>query len=178
MGDSFSINTIQTFKHQELTMNEVSDVSDIIKEMIKIKNDRTRIVKKQTLSYSIQDKIVLNNIPKNLAELITKKHVDVYDIVEEAVKNLEEFDACLREDLYDFYYEVYIKLLIEMEIESDDIIKIQEISGILYTQLNQAIKEELFEGKVSPIPENKISTYISAITAYVFYKCKFLIPIE
>lgn len=178
MGDSFKIDKVGILKHQEITMNEISDVSDIIKEMIKIRNDRTRVVKKQTLPYDIQDKLILNNIPQTLAALITRKHIDVYEVIEEAIRSLEDFDACLREDLYDFYYENYINILIEMEIESNDLTKIKEISGVLYTQLNKSIKEELFEGKASVIPENKIDTYISAITAYVFYKCKFLIPME
>jgi hypothetical protein len=178
MGDSFNIQKISSFKNFEITMSEVSDVSDIIKQMIVIKNDKTRVIKKQTLSYSIEDKITLNNIPKSLAELIKKKHIDAYDIVEEAIKSLEEFNACLREDLYDFYYETYINILIDMQLESDDFSQIKEKSGNLYMQLNNVIKNELFEGKASSIPENKINTYISAITSYVFYKCKFLIPIE
>ncbi len=65
-----------------------------------------------------------------------------------------------------------------MELESDDLLKIKEKSGEVYRHLNKAIKNELFEGKVCTIPENKVDTYISAISSYVFYKCKFLIPIE
>ena len=178
MGDSFNINSVESLKNYEISMNEVSDVSSIIKEMILIKNDKKRVVKKQTLPYNIEDKIKLNNIPKNLAELLTRKHIDAYDIVDEAVISLEEFNACLREDLYDFYYEIYIDILNSMKINFDDLDSIKVSSGEIYTKLNKLIKIELFENKVTKIPENKIDTYISAITAYVFYKCKFLIPIE
>lgn len=178
MGDSFNIDKVGILKNFDITMNEVSDVSNVIKQMIVIKNDKSRAIKKQTLPYSIEDKIALNNIPKSLADLIKKRHIDAYDIVEEAIKNLAEYDACLREDLYDFYYETYINILIDMELESDDLLKIKEKSGEVYRHLNKAIKNELFEGKVCTIPENKVDTYISAISSYVFYKCKFLIPIE
>lgn len=178
MRDNFNINTVSVMKNFDITMNEVSDISNIIRQMIVIKNDKTRTIKKQTLPYSIEDKILLNNIPKSLADLIKRRHIDAYDIVEEAIKNLAEYDACLREDLYDFYYETYINILINLELESNDLIKIKEKSGEVYRQINLDIKNELFEGKLSSIPENKIDTYISAITSYVFYKCKFLIPIE
>ncbi|BCJ97052.1 hypothetical protein [Anaerocolumna chitinilytica] len=178
MRDSFNINTVGIMKNFDITMNEVSDISNIIRQMIVVKNDKTRTIKKQTLPYSIEDKILLNNIPRSLADLIKRRHIDAYDIVEEAIKNLAEYDACLREDLYDFYYETYVNILINLELDSDDLIKIKEKSGEVYRQINLDIKNELFEGKLSSIPENKIDTYISAITSYVFYKCKFLIPIE
>lgn len=178
MGDSFNIEKVSVLKNFDITMNEVSDVSDIIKKMIVIRNDKTRVIKKQTLAYSIEEKIELNCISNNLAKLITKKHIDAYDIVEEAIISLEEFNACLREDLYDYYYESYMSVLIDMKIESEDLLVIRKTADEIYLHVNKSIKRELFEGKVSLIPENKIDTYISSITSYVFYKCKFLIPIE
>lgn len=178
MGDSFSIERVGTFKNFDITMSEVSDVSNIIKNMILIKNDRTRVIKKQTLAYNVEDKIKLNCISTNLAQIITKHHIEAYDIVEEAINSMEEFEACLREDLYDYYWQTYITTLIDLEVEFNDLTSIKEKSDLIYKLVNKNIKVELFEGKQSTIPENKIETYISAITAFVFYKCKFLIPLE
>lgn len=65
-----------------------------------------------------------------------------------------------------------------MQIDATDYMKIKQYSTEIYNLIIKKINSELFDGKRSDIPANKKVTYIGAITAYVFYKCKFLIPIE
>ncbi|MGG7175516.1 hypothetical protein ACQPV1_19780 [Clostridium neonatale] len=177
MGDEFHIDNIEEFNCDILPV-EISDVSKIIKEMISIKNSGKSISGKKKKSYDINDKIKLNNISSNIASKIIKYHLESYDIIDDAISCLQEQEFSIREDLYDYYWEVYIDILIEYDIDNKDIERVKETSNNIYSALLKKIKSELFNGKKSDIPTNKVVTYIGAITAYVFYKCKFLIPVE
>lgn len=177
MGDEFNIDKIENLicNVQE---TELSDISRIIKEMISIKNSQHKPVEKKKRSYDIVEKINLNNISKNIASKIKKYHIDSYDIVDEALKCLSEYDMSIRDDLYDYYWDVYIDILIELGIDDDDYEKIKESVDEIYLEVLKKTNGQIFIGKKSDIPTNKRVTYIGAITSYVFYKCKFLIPIE
>lgn len=177
MGDEFHIDKIQEFVCDILPI-EISDISKIIKEMISIKNTGNSVSTKKKKAYDINDKIKLNNISSNIASKIRKYHLDSYDIIDDAINCLQEHEFSIRQDLYDYYWDIYIDILIQFDIDNEDEKKVREKSGKIYLILLEKIKEELFNGRKSDIPTNKIVTYISAITAYVFYKCKFLIPIE
>ena len=84
----------------------------------------------------------------------------------------------IRDDLYDYYWDVYIDILIELGIDDDDYEKIRDSVDEIYLEILKKTNDQIFIGKKSDIPTNKRVTYIGAITSYVFYKCKFLIPIE
>jgi len=177
MGDEFHIDKIEEFIC-DILPTEISDISKIIKEMISIKNARSSIIAKKNKTYDINDKIQLNNISNNIASKIRKYHIDSYDIIDDAINCLQEHEFSIRQDLYDYYWDIYIDVLIDFDIDNEDEKKIREKVNKIYLILLEKIREELFNGKKSDIPTNKIVTYIGSITAYVFYKCKFLIPIE
>lgn len=177
MGDEFHIDNIEEFM-LDILPAEISDISKIIKEMISIKNTGNSISIKKKKTYDIDDKILLNNISSNIALKIRKYHLDSYDIIDDAINCLQEQELSIRKDLYDYYWDIYIDILIDFDIDNEDKDAIKERSNKIYLSLLEKIKNELFDGKKSDIPTNKIITYIGAITAYVFYKCKFLIPIE
>ena len=123
------------------------------------------------------DKIELNKISKNLAAKVKKYHIESYDLVDDAISCLSELDACMREDLYDYYWDIYIDVLTELEIEIDNSNFIKEKADDIYLGIMEKINKQIFLGKKTDIPYNRRVTYIGAITSYVFYKCKFLIPI-
>ncbi|WP_297427926.1 serine protease [Clostridium sp.] len=162
----------------EIDPVEISDVSKIIKEMINIKNTKNKKISKRRKPYTIVEKIQLNNLSGNIIAKIKKHHNESFDVIDEAICCLSEYECCIRDDLYDYYWEIYIDTLSKFEIDSEDIDKIKQHSNNIYLDLAENIKIQLFEGKKTGIPSNKMLTYISAITAYVFYQCKFLIPIE
>lgn len=177
MGDEFNINKVDNIicNMQE---TEISDVGRIIKEMISIKNDNQSLSKKKIKPYDIVEKIELNKISKNIATKIKRYHIDSYDIIDEAINCLSEYEASIRGDLYDYYWDVYMDILIDLKIDSEDCEAITEQVDDIYLSVLNKINKQLFIGKKTDIPYNKIITYIGAITSYVFYKCKFLIPIE
>ncbi|GEM_PF-6780622 len=177
MGDEFNIDKVDNLicNVQE---SEVSDISKVIKEMISIKNAEHKPIEKKKRPYDILEKIKLNNISRNIASKIKKYHIDSYDIVDEALKYLSEYDMSIKEDLYDYYWDLYIDILIEFGIDDDDYEMIKEKVNDIYSEIMKKIDNQIFIGKKSDIPTNKKVTYVGAITSYVFYKCKFLIPIE
>lgn len=176
MSDIFHIENVEKFCNiQEI---EISDISKIIKEMISIKNNVNHKSQKRTKPYDVVDKIKLNQFSDNYKEKIKKHHIDSFDIVEDAVSCLTGLEASIRNDLFDYYWEVYTGILIELDINISDEESIKEKVDTIYLLLNEKIYEQLFAGKKSDIEINKRITYINAITAYVFYKCKILIPIE
>lgn len=177
MGDVFSIESIENFRY-EIEETEISDVSKIIKEMIKIKSSKVGLVCKKSRPYDIEEKINLNQFTNTPAEKIKKYHIDAYDIIDDAINCLEELDACISGDLYDYYWEIYTNILIYLEIDINDENKITENVDKIYSSITDNIYKGLFSGKKTDLALNKIITYIGAITAYVFYKCKFLIPVE
>lgn len=176
MPEEFNIEYVEKFLNIEDI--EISDISRIIQQMLEIKSVNDNPSKKKTQPYSIDDKIALNGISSNLAVLIEKYHVESYHIVEEAIACLTAYEPCIAKDLYDYYFEKYIEVLDEKQIKYTDLAKIQVNSDDIYKSIVIKIKEQIYMHKKSEIPINKQQTYISAITAYVFYKCKFLIPIE
>ncbi|NFO57259.1 hypothetical protein FDB39_10200 [Clostridium botulinum] len=176
MGDEFHIENIEEFINEILPV-EISDVSKIIKEMISIKNTGKSVSSKKKKVYDIKDKIKLNKISSNVASKIKKYHIDSYDIIDDAISCLEEQELSIRQDLYDYYWGIYIDILIELEIDNENTEEVKEKSDEIYLTLLKKIKKELFNNKQTDIPANKIVTYTDAITSYVFYKCKFLIPI-
>ena len=177
MGDEFNIEKVENLV-TNLPMMEISDISKIIKEMINIKNDIARKKQKKTRLYDINDKTSLNQFTDNLKAKIEKYHIDSYDLVDDAINCIEEFEAAIRSDLYDYYWEVYTDVLIDMDINIADEGSIKNSSDKIYSTLLNKIADQIFAGRNSEIETNKRITYLNAITAYVFYECKFLIPIE
>ncbi len=176
MAEEINIGKVDNFVSIEVT--EISDISKIIQQMIEIKNSENRKSKKKIKPYSVDDKIELNGLSSNTATLIRKYHIEAYDIVEDAITCLSEYEPCIRNDLFDYYYECYIEVLEELKISCRDDISIKKSSDEIYKSILDKVRENIYIYKKSDVPENKQKTYISAITAYVFYKCKFLIPIE
>ncbi|CZR78386.1 hypothetical protein NMF83_14865 [Clostridioides difficile] len=177
MEEHFNIHKIEKFINTGLE-NEISDISKIIKCMIGIKDNIEHVTEKRSKPYNILDKIYLNGLSENNLEKIRKYHDENFDLIDDALSCLEALEASIRKDLYDYYWEVYWNILEELEISCKNSNKIKEESNKIYKLMAKNIIKQLYEGKKTDIPSNKILTYVEAITAYVFYKCKFLIQIE
>ncbi len=177
MGDIINISNVDKFI-EPTPLRELSDISKIIRKMINIKNDTTRNKQKKTKPYDINDKISLNQIPQNLSIKIRRCHLNEYDVVDDAIKCIQELESSIKSDLYDYYWNVYIDVLSDLNISADEEERIKSTSDEIYSNLIRKIDDQIFAGKQSKIETNKKITYLNAITAYVFYECKFLIPIE
>ncbi len=176
MTEEINISNVGNFINIETV--EISDISKIIQQMLKIKRSDNKLNKKKTKPYSIDDKIKLNAMSSNLGILVEKYHVEAYDIVDDAISCLSAYEPCIASDLFDYYFEIYIEVLNDKVINCDDKVQIQSNSDVIYQSIMSKVREQIYMYKKSEIPTNKQRTYISAITAYVFYKCKFLIPVE
>ena len=175
--DRFDIGVVEKFINRELE-DEISDITKVIKSMIKIKDNKDYVTIKRYRPYSIEDKIKLNRLSTNTATKITKYHNENFDLIDEAIDLLSSYEYSIIEDLFDFYESIYIDVLDELEIDCDNNEDIKVNSNKIYKIMTKEIREQIYEGKKTDIPSNKIKTYIESITAYVFYKCRFLIPIE
>lgn len=175
--DNFKIENIEKFINQDLD-DEISDISAIIKSMILLKNNKEFTPIKRSRPYSVEDKIKLNNLDKNTAKKIEKYHNEKFDLIGDSIDLLSEFEYSITDDLYDFYEDTYLEVLDELGIECDNEESIKQNSEKIYKLIIKSVMAFLYDGKKSDIPSNKRKTYIEAITAYVFYKCRFLIPIE
>lgn len=177
MSDTYNISNIEDFR-AEIPSMEISDISKIIKTMINMKNDLNRIKTKKTKPYDIDEKSILNQFTYNLQAKIKKYHIESYDLVDEAMSCIEEMEASIRSDLYDYYWEIYTEVLTDMGININDYENIQKNSDKIYLDLLNKIDKQIFVGRISSIETNKKVTYLNAITAHVFYNCKFLISVE
>lgn len=175
--ETYNVQTIEKFISSECEI-EISDISIIIKSMISMKSDKEYIPSKKSKPYNILDKVNINDLSKNNKIKIKKYHDDNFDLIEDALDCIQEYEACIRKDLFDYYWDVYWRVLETLNIEYDDVENIKKNSDDIYSRININIKKEVFDGKKTDISSNKIVTYVEAITAYVFYRCKFLIPIE
>lgn len=176
--DRFDIGVVEKFINRELG-DEISDITKVIKYMIKIKDNKEYVtIKKRYRPYSVEDKIKLNKLSTNIATKITKYHNENFDLIDEAIDLLSSYEYSIIEDLFDFYESIYIDILDDLDIDCDNNEDIKVNSNKIYKTMTKEIREQIYEGKKTDIPSNKIKTYIEAITAYVFYKCRFLIPIE
>ena len=177
MSDIFNINKVDQFI-ENAPIRELSDISKIIRKMISIKNDITRNRQIKTKPYDINDKISLNQFSQNLSIKIKRYHINEYDIVDEAVECIEDLEAAIKSDLYDYYWNVYMDVLSDLNINIEEEVQIKNASDEIYLNMISKINDQIFVGKQSEIETNKRFTYLDAITSYVFYKCKFLIAIE
>ncbi|WP_427114123.1 hypothetical protein [Megasphaera sueciensis] len=177
MSDTFNIDNVKTLITDATTM-EVSDISKIIIKMVDIKNDINRIKQKKTQAYTIDDKIILNCFSNNLQHKIKKCFIDSYNIVEDAIDEIGNLEASIRSDLYDYYWETYIDVLTDLHIDIENEQCIKDHSDKIYNRIIEIISAQIFNNRQSDIETNKKITYLNSITAYVFYECKILIPIE
>ncbi len=183
MNESIKTGDIGLFDNSKtinlnLYKEELSNISKIIKEMIKIKNEINREIKKRRKVYTIEDKLSLNQISSTLGVGIKKHHIQDYSLIDEVITNIEEFEAAIKTELFDYYFDKYIYILINKEIDINDESTIKINSDIIYLELIDSIEKDIFENKSSSIEIDKRKTYLNSITAYVFYECKFLIPIK
>lgn len=177
MSDTYNIQKIEDFR-AELPPMEISDISKIIRTMITMKNDLNRVKTKKSKPYDIEEKSILNKFTDNLQAKIKKYHIESYDLVDEAVSCIEEIEASIRSDLYDYYWEIYTGILTDIGININDYENIKNNSDKIYSNLLIKIDKQIFGGRYSSIETNKKITYLNAITSHVFYNCKFLISIE
>lgn len=113
-----------------------------------------------------------------MAERIKHYYLNDYYLVDKAIEVNEKFDASIRSELFNYYWTIYNDILIEIKIDISKIENIQKKSDKIYLKMLEVITIDIFENRNLSIPIERRKTYLNAITAYVFYNCKFLIPIE
>ncbi|EEA85997.1 hypothetical protein [Peptacetobacter hiranonis] len=177
-NDTYHIDKVKNLEIiQANSPEEYSDVSKIIKTMISRRSER-KIEEKPRKSYSICDKMEFNNLTGNITYKIENLHIYKFDLVVDVIESLEEFETEIRSELFEYYWSIYLEVLDKFSIDLKDYAKIREHSSKIYLEIQQYIESDLYSLKNCNIAKNKLKTYSEAITAFVFYSCKFLLPVS
>lgn len=177
-NDTYHIDKVKNLEIiQANSPEEYSDVSKIIKAMIS-RGSEQKIEEKPRKSYNICDKMEFNNLTGNIIYRIEELHIYKFDLVEDVIESLEEFETEIRDYLFDYYWSVYIRVLDKFSIDLKDHDEIRKHSSEIYLEIQQYIESDLYSLKNCNVAKNRLKTYSEAITAFVFYSCKFLLPVS
>ena len=155
---------------------DINEVGQIIYAIVKNKKNKKKNIK-HIKAYSLADKLKRNEI----TGILYTKVVDFgeeYDCVIEAIDNLSEIDINIPSKLYGIYEDVYNKVLSEMSINIGDIESIQSASEGIFDKIDKYIFDNYLLGENFGISNDRVRSNLFAITVAVFYKCKFLLPLE
>ncbi len=176
MSNNFNIKEIKNFNTDIKLENSL--IGDLIKRILIIEKSKTNIKSSKKEPYTIEEKIELNRFSEELSQDILEDHLFHYSNVEEAVViETENNDFRTLNHLFNFYNKIYHNVIKKMSIKRNEFEKIRLNSDVIYENIEKEIYSLIFEGFISEIKEEQKIIYISAITAFVFYKCKILIPI-
>lgn len=179
LQDIFKIKKVNNIINNITQNDEISDISKIIDKMISINKSKKKIKReKNIIPYSICDKIELNKLRKNLEYKIVKYHNEIFDLIEDSLQCLESTEPSIRDNLFAYYESIYIDILDRYDLDYDKENKILPFSNKIYDELLSHIYDELFKDKCLGLERDRVKVYLESITAYVFYHCKFLIPIS
>lgn len=160
---------------------ETANISIIGKIIFNIaKNQRINAETKEHFkAWTLEDKLKRNKISKALSEQI-KDSFDNYDYVLDALDDLRNEDYMVDEHLYSYYKKVYWEIINELfgdDYNNDDII---EKSSTIFRMVNQKVYEVIYKDydKYEEATMEELELNLMAITATVFYQCKFLLPLE
>lgn len=180
MGDNINTGDIGVFNNNHSAPNETSNIGKVIRKMIKIHTSNSSITRKKSINrpYELEEKIKINEI-NNTNSFLINKYVDSdYIVVDQAIDCIEEVEPLSKRFLFDFYSQIYFDILREKNIDISNEDSIRQNSNEIYLSVEQRVFETVFSGKQSSTSVECNKIYSSAITAYVFYSCKFLIPVK
>lgn len=177
MSEKFNIEKIENFINTTNILDN-SHIGSIIKKILEHKSQNNVVTTKNTIPYSIEDKIDLNNMTPTLGSLIISSwslHFSTIDFTINTMAGVSS--SIIIEEVFEFYKLKYVESLLELKIDVSDEPTIKKKSTDLFMKINVKVKE-IFTGKETDFSVEQLDIYVFAITVYVFYKCKILIPIK
>ncbi len=175
--DTFNIGNIEKFNNSS-TLLDNSYIGKVIQEIVSLKSSNVEFDKANLLPYSIEDKLDINEINSTYRLLILETWARSYDSVEYSLKSISGIDdSRIFDEIFVFYRNIFLQVLIELRIDCDNTPEIKKNSCKIFQTVNERVKQNLFHGKEVKFKQEELDNYIFAITVYVFYRCKILIPI-
>lgn len=174
----FTITINRKEKHlldDKITLNDC--FSKVINYIISNKKINNNLVK-HNISYTISDKCEKNYIDGKFKERIIITFDKYYYNLDSFFEDYINFDYAIYDRISNYYSDIYLKVLIDNDINFNDLNAILDNSIFIFSSINEQIQNTLFNNKVLRTSYEDSKEYIMALTTYVFYKCKFLIPME
>ncbi len=133
---------------------------------------------KHTLAYEIADKCERNCINGKFRNKIIESFENYYFDLDDFLENSIDLDYALYDRITKFYVDAYNEVLDNEEIDYRDENDILDNSILIFQSLNEKIQNTLFNNNILTTSYEDSKEYIMALSTYVFYKCKFLLPVE
>lgn len=162
---------------KELKSSDKSIILEIISKIISVKSTKDYNFSNPFRPYNVEEKAFLNNLDDNLTERIKETLDDNFEIIMEVFEEMITLSPTIIQDVGTFYRDTYLTILSEKGISFKDKESIKKKSSELYMALNNRVFIEAQLDTVTSIGPEQLKIYLLSLTAVIFYKCKFLIPI-
>ena len=149
----------------------------IINGVIKL-NASEGVVVKHEKPYSLEDKMALNGIEGELKERISDNFYRSFDVIESAFELLSQFNISIKTKFLTVMGGFYSEYLIRKGLSRQDSESIKKAAPDLLLWVEAKVVESMEEENGANCFKEELSAYSSALTAYAFYKCRILIPME
>lgn len=149
----------------------------IINGVIKL-NASEGIVVKHEKPYSLENKMALNGIEGELKERISDSFYRSFDVIESAFEFLSQFNISIKTKFLTVMGGFYSEYLIRKGLSRQDSESIKKAAPDLLLWVEAKVVESMEEENGANCFKEELSAYSSALTAYAFYKCRILIPME
>lgn len=174
----FSLTVKKTF---DISNNNVNSIYECLDKTIKFIISKEKIknnLKVHRLSYTILDKCDKNNIIGRFREMIINSFDKYYFNLDEYFEDYINLDYAIYDKISIFYSNIYLEVLNDNKLNNNDMTNILDNSTYIFLCINEKIQNILFSNKILKTSYEDAKEYIMALSVYVFYKCKFLIPME
>lgn len=129
------------------------------------------------LPYTIEDKITVNSIKSPLKEDIIESFDIYYETIEWALDELSEKDINIKTKFLNRVRKYYQDYLNKNDISSNDIYSIKQHSNDAFLFCSSKIFNAVENKDMENVYEEDLYDYVTALTTYVFYKCRILMKV-
>lgn len=145
--------------------------------MVKL-NENDGVIVKHEKPYSFEDKIALNGIAGELKERMTGDFYLSFDAINSAFDVLSQFDVSVKTKFLTVIGNLYSEYLIRNGLGRDDVEKIRAAAPDIILWVEAKVAESMEEENGVDCYKEELPAYSSALTAYSFYNCRILMPME
>lgn len=132
---------------------------------------------KLDLSYTIEDKIAINDIKNPLKDEIIVLFDLYYESIEKALEELSQKDVNIRSKFLNKVKRYYLAYLSKNRIGHDDVDAIKRHSAKVFSHCSHRILDAVKNRDMKNVYEEDLLDYVDALTTYAFYKCRILLKV-
>lgn len=128
--------------------------------------------------YTLENKLDRNRISGSLFDQIQDYMDDYFESIDKALDALVQKDVSIRNRFLNVMRGHYINVLEEKGISLSDDSDIADHSEEIFRTVTARIDEEIKRSSIQNVYVDEEGNYAMAITAYAFYQCRILIPVD